>query len=219
MKQNKTNKKGKYLKANDHRLTIAVQRPGVHQCLPICWHSPFLGGTGCHSTVPSLDGQQGCGEADTAACPLWGAQGHQCVPPRAPSDHHSSQPPLHTWCQERCGAVFWFRRIIFDPILRLWVSKWALKAFMSQQCCGQSRPNNPTGEQGVWGWAQSRCFSFDPLKTRKVSCSFCYLGTLPLCGASTNTLSHSWPHLLTPHGCRCTFSLLLLRGCFALFGF
>lgn len=174
-----------------------------------------LGELRCHSIVPSLHGQRGCGEADTAACPLWGAQslqhapqgplpavpaiwgvgslpgalpimgmgtaapagpggaeessaGHQGPSPPLQGNHHSSQSPLHTWCWERCGAVFQFRAIIFDPILRLWVRKWALKAFLSQQCHGQSRLWEPHRGAGCFGRAQSRCFSFDPLKTRKV---------------------------------------------------
>lgn len=43
-----------------------------------------LGELRCHSIVPSLHGQRGCGEADTAACPLWGAQGLQHAPQGPP---------------------------------------------------------------------------------------------------------------------------------------
>lgn len=121
---NKKKKRRKKPKADDHRLTIAVQT-GVHQCHPICWHSPFLGELGCHSTVPSLHGQWGC------LSPL-GCSGPPVCPPGAPSccpwslgsgepakcsPHHGDGMESSSWCWGNWGELCWASGTITSPLV------------------------------------------------------------------------------------------------------
>lgn len=186
---NKKKKEGKSLKLMTTGWLLQC-RLGCTSVIPSAGTHLSLGSWGVTALSPPCMGSG-------AACPLWGAQGHQCAPqgllPAAPglwgvgslpsalpimgmgwrapagaggtgesSAGHQGPSPPHWWAPwltatpphlglEMVWSSFWFKRNISDPILRLWVSKWALKAFMSQQCRGQSSPTEPHRGAGCLG--------------------------------------------------------------------